>query len=154
MDPDCPFAPRSEEERQIAFAQSTLVLVLKQLGLTRDEIEGFRRSMDPALWDFEWFNSYGFVPFHIEAARVFSFDLAEAFFRPGKSRLIKAYRGLRAGVPSDIEFAMIFKVAGWGRMIAYTPGLAPDVTHIHVASADEGVDIAVFTDFLAPWRTR
>jgi hypothetical protein len=149
------FAPRSEEERQDAFVASTLGIILGQLGYSKAEIEGFRRDVgDPGLWNFDWLNAQGWLPLRVAAERVFTFDLAEAFFRPTKSRLLQAYQAQRRLHPQDDSFVLVFKVTGWGRMIAATPPLLHAQTHINAVINGDAVRIAPLGDFFTAWRDR
>lgn len=149
---DHPFGPASDGEKVGRFEQSTLDVVLGKLGYSASEIAEYRRCVgDPELWNFEWFNGAGFVPFAVEATRVFRFDLAEAFFRPTASKLLKAYWERRKAFPEDEEYALIVKVAGWGRVVL--TDVEPCSTSITVRQPSQPqLSIVLIDSFFNPWR--
>lgn len=146
------FGAKSEGEKVRDFERSTLDLVLGQLGWSKPEIKARRRDVSDDFWGFEWFNAQGLTPgLFVEATRLFKFDLAEAFFRPSRSKLIQEYFKRLDSMPAGYDsFVMIFRVHEWGRMIATSLPIT-ETNHIHASVRGKQVRIAVLDDFFTPW---
>lgn len=137
-----------EEEKVEAFEQSTLSLVLKQLGATPKYIRKLQAELGPA-YNFAWFNEQQFISPLLSADRCFSFNFEEIFTKPGKSPVVKMVEAdMQILDPEDDSTGMciIFKCYKLGRLIATNIRLA-EYTHIHVAVRDIRLNIVPFSRF-------
>ncbi len=116
----------SFEERQLAkqdsFELSTMKAVLKQLGWETRRIAAAEREAGDGNFTWEWLNNQELIPIELLSKRIFSYNFAEIFAAPHKSKAAGVYFAefdawMRIGHTENERFAMIFKVHGGGRVL-------------------------------------
>jgi len=141
------FSASTEDDKQEAFEQSTLKLVLKQLGATTRNISIWENELGTE-FSFDWFNTQGFVTPHVRSFRVFTFNFVEAFTRPTKSPLVEMFRKAEGELGAGEPLCVIFKCYKLGRLSA-TNIKVPDMTHLHISAGGATLNILPFAKFFS-----
>jgi hypothetical protein len=123
------FQSALERRKNETFEDSTLSLLLRQLGASASRVRSWQTDLGPD-FGFDWFNRWGLIAPNVYTDRCFSFNFQDLFRRPTKHPITKMF--LARLEESDVDaVCLIFKVADWGRMVATNMKL-PGLTHIHV----------------------
>lgn len=131
FDPIADMREAIETEKQDDFERSTLSFVLKQLGASTLMVKNWQSELGEA-YNFDWFNSCGWIPPDVFAQRCFSFNLEEIISRPNKHPITLAFKEAADRSATDAT-CLVFKAYKWGRLIATNMRLQ-ETTHIHVVA--------------------
>lgn len=143
------FSSSSEEERQFAFEQSTLTLVLKQLGAPDGYVKGVRREKEEG-YTFDWFNNEFGLDAYVTARRCFRFSLENIFRRPSKSPVLQMYKDVIADSEdwTGQHLVLVFKAYELGRLVLTTMPL-DDRTYVHVDTGGIYFNVTTFAGFFS-----
>jgi hypothetical protein len=144
------FGPKSEDEKIECFEESTLRLVLLQIGWTSGQVARTREEIGPNFgWD--WFNDLNLTGVtRVGSTRIFRFNFDELLTKPASHPITKAFSefSASAGVPC----CLVFRVADRGRWVATTCPVDYD-TCIRVVTDDLTYSVLPFTAFFQKrWR--
>lgn len=121
------FSAASEESKLEKFEQSTLALILLQLGAPRAVVKRLQAEREME-FNCDWFNSLDLVPATVYTNRFFRFNMNELFEKPAKSPITQEVAKLQ-----DDSFILVFKAYEFGRLVATNAKVA-DYTHLHIAT--------------------
>lgn len=146
LDPEAFFGGDSADEKQEAFEESTLRLVLGQLGWDAAKIRGERSELGPNFgWD--WFNGEDLVKPDVRSGRCLRFTFFDLLTKPRGHEITKLWVSNYAEHASAEGNIFIFKVYDHGRWVATDMDLHL-TPFLHV---DDGVgtsfSITPFTNF-------
>ncbi len=110
------FSAKTDDEKQEAFEESTLSVVLRELGASAKRIRYLKEELGPA-YGFDWFNDQQLINEYVYAARCFTFSFSGLFTKPEKNPLITMYQDMRATAPDGSPHAVIFKCYDIGRIL-------------------------------------
>ena len=150
------FRAQTAQERQESFEESTLSLVLLQLGWTRPQVRVFQRDLDVGYgWD--WFNNEcSDLHLTVGSVRIPEFNFEHLWERPARHPITEAWREFyRDKLDADAgQGALIFRCFGLGRLVATNLTVDPGAkTFINVAlTSGEPYRVLPFTDFFTPWK--
>ena len=144
--------PKSAAEKNDDFEQSTLSLVLRQLGSGSAAVKAQQRKLGPA-FNFGWFNSRDVIPAYLCSHRVPRFHFDDLLFRPTKSEVAQKWLETAEEHPEhadnpDCPLIMVFKVFDYGRMVA-TAEPIPDITHVHVVIRGQAFNVSPFAGYFS-----
>jgi len=148
---------RTSEEREEAFEQSTLKLILQQLGYPPKKVRSLSYEYGPA-FGFDWFNEQDLIPIHIVTGRCFSFNFREIYTKPNKSPVTQLFiekLDEEKDRISDSEktFCLVFKCYEIGRLAALGYPMHADITasitHLHVAARHVAFSIVPMSGFFS-----
>jgi hypothetical protein len=137
------FSASSEDDKLERFEQSTIALVLKQLGADAGIIKRYQRDLELE-FNCSWFNSLALVEPEVATTRFFRFNMNELFEKPHKSPVVEEYLKRIAGTSSP--YILVFKAYDYGRMVITNLKL-PKTTHIHVVAGGTSGNVALFNGF-------
>lgn len=140
------FSAKSEEDKQERFEQSTVALVLRQLGAPPGLVKRKQAELELE-FNCEWFNEMEIIAPMIATCRVFRFNMNELFENPGKSPVIQEFFERKPPEGHD-PFIMIFQAYEYGRMLA-TNMTCPQLTHLHIVTKTGKANIVKFKDFFS-----
>lgn len=148
------FSASSDDDKIVYFEQSTLALVLKQLGAGAGRVKAWQLDLGPR-FGFDWFNEQFFIDPFVSATRVFKFNFEELFLKSGANHPVTKEWLRTIDHPSlgdGVTTCMIFRVYQWGRMVAtdLTPQSGDeDHTYLHVKHPTNPFNIMPFSKFFA-----
>jgi hypothetical protein len=104
-----------------AFEESTVALVLTQLGKTRDEVRAYRAEIREGFGT-DWFNAEAFIDDVLAVTRVFRFRFDDFFANPGKSEVLPVFAQAyaEAALGREQQLCFVFKAYQLGRLILTT----------------------------------
>lgn len=146
LDPEAFFGADSEDEKQEAFEESTLKLVLGQLGWDAAKIRNEKSELGPNFgWD--WFNGEDLVKPDVRSGRCMRFTFFDLLTKPRNHEITALWVGNLMANQSAEGNIFIFKVFQYGRWVATDLELR-DTPYLHV---DDGLgnefNIVPFTNF-------
>lgn len=146
------FCARSNEEKEDAFEQSSLSLILQYLGKSSAWIDANKKELGPE-FSCRWFNDLSLLHDPVFVKLCPSFNFMALFTMPHKSALIKLFKDFTstdeeclACVSNESYPLVVFKVYKLGRVVV-TCKYVPYVTHICVNLDDRSIYIYPFTKF-------
>lgn len=133
--------------KNIAFEQSSLGYILRQIGYTARQVKGLQRDLGEG-FGFDWFNTEGLIYAHVESVRIFDFNFEDILFKAENHPISRHMKTVFSSgeISPDDAFCLVFKAYGLGRMVATTLDV-DDYTHIHVKLSDYSYSITPFTGF-------
>ena len=148
------FGARTEQERQESFEQSTLSLVLKQLGYEQKAVKRMQRDQGPAYgWD--WFNdSLQILPFRVGSVRIPEFNFEALWEKPSGHPVSQAWldfchKEIDHGFN---EGALVFRCFGLGRLVATNREPSGKSSFIHVAVSWGAYNVLPFGGYFTPFH--
>ncbi len=137
------FGADSPEEKSEAFEESSLRVVLQQIGWTAPAIQKERSELGPAFgWD--WFNDLNLIGARVGSCRSFRFNFFELIHKPARHPITEAFKEFRGTDPDPC--CLIFYVYQEGRWVA-TNLKTDDDSSIHVVTGDTKFNVLPCTNF-------
>lgn len=141
------FSASSEEDKRENFEQSTLKLVLKQLGMSAKKVQYLSEDLGPE-FTFDWFNYQQYISPLVLSDRCFRFNVKDIFLRPSKSPVVEMYDKATVEHDDNEPICLIFKCYDIGRLIATNIKLT-DYTHVHVNVRGIVFNVVPFAGFFS-----
>jgi hypothetical protein len=142
------FSAKDDDEKQLDFEQSTLSLVLKQLGASAAQVRWHQQDLGPT-YGFGWFNDSQLVNPYVTATRLFNFSFEQIYTRPSKSPLIELFESAVADAADAEEVIAVFQCFKLGRQLATNIPIDDDQTHIHVSVRNTRFNVVPLSGFFA-----
>lgn len=149
-DPEAFFGADSEDEKQEAFEESTLKLVLGQLGWDSGKIRGEKSELGPN-FGWGWFNGEDLIKPDVRSGRCLRFTFFDLLTKPRNHEITKLWQDNLAEYRSDEGNIFIFKVFQHGRWVATDLDLSGGICLTPFLHVDDGVgtsfNVTPFTNF-------
>ncbi len=140
------FGKSSQDKKCENFEVSTLSLVLRQLGLTAEDVRNKKEELGAAYgWD--WFNGEHDKLPRLGSTRDFNFNFWELITKPSTNPISKAF----AAFDDGNHCCLIFNVFDHGRWVATNVDVSQQA-HIHVVTNGLDFKVLPFAQFFNRWK--
>ena len=141
-----------QSEREASFEESTLKLVMAQMGCPRPRLKQLAQDMGDG-FGWNWFNSNGWLDFTVGSTRIPEFNFEQLWTKPAGHPVTLAFHEFHDSAPGAA--ALVFRCFGLGRLVATNVEPGEPKTRIQVPgrpSYGSGYSVLPFADFFTTYQ--